>query len=77
MRDNIGSADAVYIENQIDAWISRYVTTIVNPDDTTFGTTLKAYSVLVDEVPGKVGWYHCNLSFFLTFNLKVWTSISE
>ena len=25
MRDNIGSsADAVYIENQIDAWISRY-----------------------------------------------------
>ena len=64
MRDNIGSsADAVYIQNQIDAWISRYVTTIVNPDDLTLRYyPFKAYSLDVEEVPGKLGWYHCNLS---------------
>jgi type VI secretion system protein ImpC len=64
MRDNIGtSADATYIQNQIDAWISRYVTTIVNPDDLTLRYyPFKAYSLTVDQVPGKVGWYHCNLS---------------
>lgn len=64
MRDNIGSsADAVYIQNQIDAWISKYVTTIVNPDDLTLRYyPFKAYSLDVDKVPGKVGWYHCNLS---------------
>jgi type VI secretion system protein ImpC len=64
MRDNIGSsADALYIQNQIDAWISRYVTTIVNPDDLTLRYyPFKAYSLDVEEVPGKIGWYHCNLS---------------
>jgi type VI secretion system protein ImpC len=64
MRDNIGSsADAVYIQNQIDAWISKYVTTIVNPDDLTLRYyPFKAYSLDVDKVEGKVGWYHCNLS---------------
>src|SRR5690606_37485129 len=36
MRDNIGStADATYIQTQIDRWIARYVTTLVNPDDLT------------------------------------------
>ena len=36
MRDNIGStANQQYIFNQIDRWISRYVTTLVNPDDLT------------------------------------------
>lgn len=64
MRDNIGSsANAAYIQGQIDGWISRFVTTVVNPDDLTLRYfPFKAYSLSVAEVPGKVGWYHCNLS---------------
>lgn len=64
MRDNIGSsADAQYIQGQIDGWISRFVTTVINPDDLTLRYfPFKAYSLNVTDVPGKVGWYHCNLS---------------
>lgn len=64
MRDNIGStANGPYIYSQIDRWISGYVTTLVNPDDLTLRYyPFKAYSLEVLEVPGKVGWYHCNLS---------------
>jgi type VI secretion system protein ImpC len=64
MRDNIGStANAPYIYTQIDRWISGYVTTLVNPDDLTLRYyPFKAYSLEVAEVPGRVGWYHCNLS---------------
>jgi type VI secretion system protein ImpC len=64
MRDNIGStANAPYIYAQIDRWISGYVTTLVNPDDLTLRYyPFKAYSLEVAEVPGRVGWYHCNLS---------------
>ncbi|EYF05026.1 type VI secretion system contractile sheath large subunit [Chondromyces apiculatus] len=64
MRDNIGSnADAPYVTSQIDRWISRYVTTVVNPDDLTLRYyPFKAYSLEVNPVPGKIGWYKCNLS---------------
>lgn len=64
MRDNIGStANAQYIYNQIDRWISGYVTTLVNPDDLTLRYyPFKAYSLEVNEVPGRIGWYHCKLS---------------
>jgi len=64
MRDNIGSsANAQYIQGQIEGWISRFVTTLVNPDDLTLRYfPFKAYSIDVSEVPGRVGWYHCNLS---------------
>jgi type VI secretion system protein ImpC len=64
MRDNIGSsANAEYINAQITSWISRFVTTVVNPDDLTLRYfPFKAYSLEVTDVPGKVGWYHCNLS---------------
>ncbi|WP_437594403.1 type VI secretion system contractile sheath large subunit [Sorangium sp. So ce1000] len=64
MRDNIGSsADAAYITTQIDGWISQYVTTVVNPDDLTLRYyPFKAYSLDVAAVPGKIGWYKCNLS---------------
>lgn len=64
MRDNIGStANAQYIYTQIDRWISGFVTTLVNPDDLTLRYyPFKAYSLEVSDVPGKVGWYHCNLS---------------
>lgn len=64
MRDNIGSsANAAYIQSQIDRWISGYVTTLVNPDDLTLRYyPFKAYSLTVSDVPGRVGWYHCGLS---------------
>lgn len=64
MRDNIGStANAPYIFTQIDRWISKSVTTLVNPDDLTLRYyPFKAYSLSVEEWPGKVGWYKCNLS---------------
>jgi type VI secretion system protein ImpC len=64
MRDNIGStADAAYIQTQIDSWIARYVTTLVNPDDLTLRYyPFKAYNLEVAPIDGRVGWYHCNLS---------------
>jgi type VI secretion system protein ImpC len=64
MRDNIGStANAQYVYNQIDRWIASYVTALVNPDDLTLRYyPFKAYSLAVNEVPGRVGWYHCSLS---------------
>lgn len=64
MRDNVGSsADANYVKSQIDAWISRYVTTIVNPDDLTLRYyPFKAYTLSVVPVDGRAGWYDCNLT---------------
>ncbi len=64
MRDNIGStADAAYVQTQIDRWIARYVTTLVNPDDLTLRYyPFKAYSLDVARIDGRIGWYHCNLS---------------
>lgn len=64
MRDNIGStADATYIQTQIDRWIARYVTTLVNPDDLTLRYyPFKAYSLEVNPIAGRVGWFQCNLS---------------
>ena len=64
MRDNIGSsADAVYIANTLNAWMFRYVTTVVNPDDLTLRYyPFKAASVTVVECPGMIGWYDCQIS---------------
>jgi len=64
MRDNIGSsADAAYVQSVLDGWISKYITTTTNPSDLTLRYyPFKAYSLTVDAVPGKVGWYKCNMS---------------
>jgi type VI secretion system protein ImpC len=64
MRGNIGStADANYVKSQIDAWISRYVTTVINPDDLTLRYyPFKAYNSAVDKVAGRVGWFDCTLT---------------
>jgi type VI secretion system protein ImpC len=64
MRDNIGStADAPYIQRQIDAWLAGYVTTVVNPDDLTLRRfPFKATSVNVVNRPGQIGWYSCVVS---------------
>jgi len=64
MRDNIGSsADATYIKEALESWISSYVTTIINPDDLTLRYyPFKAYSVDVVEREGSIGWYDCSIS---------------
>jgi type VI secretion system protein ImpC len=64
MRGNIGTtADATYVKTQIDAWISRYVTTVINPDDLTLRFyPFKAFQSTVNKVPGRVGWFDCTLT---------------
>ncbi|MFL5352444.1 type VI secretion system contractile sheath large subunit [Archangium sp.] len=64
MRDNIGStADAGYVQRQIDSWLTGYVTTVVNPDDLTLRRfPFKATSVLVEAKAGEIGWYDCKVA---------------
>jgi len=64
MRDNIGStADAGYVQRQIDAWLSGYVTTVSNPDDLTLRRfPFKASSVMVEARAGEIGWYDCKVA---------------
>jgi type VI secretion system protein ImpC len=63
MRDNIGSsADATYIQTQLQSWITKYVTTVVNPDDLTLRHyPFKSAFVEVAARPGMVGWYDCKM----------------
>lgn len=64
MRDNIGTtADAPYIQKTLAAWLSQYVTTVVNPDDLTLRFyPFKAATVDVKTRPGEIGWYDCSLA---------------
>jgi type VI secretion system protein ImpC len=64
MRDNIGStADAGYVQRQIDAWLAGYVTTVVNPDDLTLRRfPFKATNVMVEARAGEIGWYDCKVA---------------
>jgi type VI secretion system protein ImpC len=64
MRDNIGStADAGYVQRQIDAWLAGYVTTVSNPDDLTLRRfPFKAATVSVEARPGEIGWYDCKVA---------------
>ena len=64
MRDNIGtSAEAAYIQQQLQEWIGRYITTIVNPSDLGLRFyPFKAATVEVVARPGMVGWYDCTMS---------------
>lgn len=64
MRDNIGSsADAAYIKQALESWISQYVTTVVNPDDLTLRYyPFKAATVDVTAKEGMIGWYDCQMS---------------
>lgn len=63
-RDYIGSsADAPYLQNMLQTWLSEYVTTITNPDDLTL-TRYPFKAVTVEVVPkvGPLGWYKCTTS---------------
>ncbi|MFP2908785.1 type VI secretion system contractile sheath large subunit [Pyxidicoccus sp. 3LFB2] len=64
MRDNIGStADAAYIQRQLDAWLAGYVTTVASPDDLTVRRfPFKATSVEVVQRAGEIGWYDCKVA---------------
>lgn len=64
MRDNLGSsADAAYIQQALETWISQYVTTVVNPDDLTLRYyPFKAATVEVEPREGMIGWYDCKMS---------------
>jgi type VI secretion system protein ImpC len=64
MRDNIGStADAGYVQRQLESWISGYVTTVTNPDDVTLRRfPFKAVSVQVEARAGEIGWYDCKVA---------------
>ncbi|MDP3278637.1 MAG: type VI secretion system contractile sheath large subunit [Deltaproteobacteria bacterium] len=64
MRQYIGStADADYIQNSLTAWLSRFVTTVVNPDDLTLlYYPFKATNVSVEPKPGPFGWYRTVIS---------------
>jgi len=64
MRDNIGStADGPYIQKQLSAWISKYITTIPNPDDLTLRYfPFKNATVDVKSREGMIGWYDCQIA---------------
>lgn len=64
MRDNIGTtADAPYIQESLNSWMSQYITTVVDPDNLTLRYyPFKAASVEVFERPGMIGWYDCSIA---------------
>jgi type VI secretion system protein ImpC len=64
MRDNIGSAaDATYINNVLQTWLSKYVTTVVNPDDLTLRYyPFKAAQVTTTPKEGMIGWYNSEIT---------------
>ena len=64
MRDNIGSsADAAYINNVLQTWLSKYVTTVVNPDDLTLRYyPFKAAQVTTTHKEGMIGWYNSEIT---------------
>ena len=64
MRDNIGSAaDAAYINNVLQTWLSQYVTTVVNPDDLTLRYyPFKAAQVVTTPKEGMIGWYNSEIT---------------
>ncbi|SEL89272.1 type VI secretion system protein ImpC [Stigmatella aurantiaca] len=63
-RDNIGStADAAYVQRELDSWLAGYITTVVNPDDPTVRRfPFKATQVIVESRPGELGWYDCKVA---------------
>lgn len=63
MRDNIGtSADAEYINNTIQGWLDKFVTTVVDPDNLTLKYyPFKAAIAETTSRPGMIGWYNCNI----------------
>ncbi|OIN83313.1 type VI secretion system contractile sheath large subunit [Francisella sp. TX07-6608] len=62
-RDDIGSeTDETIMSNKLNTWISKYVTTVPNPNAlTTSYYPFKAAMVNVSKSHGMAGWYNCNI----------------
>lgn len=62
-RDHIGSeTDEKAMSYELNNWISKYVTTVPNPNAlTTSYYPFKAASVNVKKKSGMAGWYNCNI----------------
>ncbi|MED7788103.1 type VI secretion system contractile sheath large subunit [Francisella sp. 19X1-34] len=62
-RDEIGSeSDETIIANKLNTWISKYITTLPNPDTLTVSYyPFKAASIEVSKSHGMAGWYNCSI----------------
>src|SRR5262249_61707294 len=61
MRHQVGNgADEASVHKTLNSWLNAYVTTVVNPDDTTLRRyPFRAATVTVTAVPGQIGWVDC------------------
>lgn len=64
VRDNIGdNSDANSIKGQLTAWLARYVTSAVAPNDLTMRRfPFKQTEVSVEAAPGRIGYYNCKVA---------------
>jgi len=62
-RDEIGSeTDETIMSNKLNTWISKYVTTVPNPNTlTSTYYPFKAAAVNVSKASGMAGWYNCTI----------------
>lgn len=63
IRDKIGSiADANIIKSNIEGWLSKFTTTIINPNQLTMAAyPFRQSKVEVKPIPGKPGWFSCDV----------------
>lgn len=63
IRDKIGSiANADSIKNNIEGWLSKYTTSVIDPNPLTMARfPFKTFSIEVEGVPGKPGWFSCKI----------------
>jgi type VI secretion system protein ImpC len=62
-RERIGSSrERADLERELNKWITQYVVTMDNPTPNVRAQRpLREAQVTVEDVPGQVGWYRCNL----------------
>lgn len=63
IRDKIGSiADAEAIKANIENWLSKYTTSVINPNPVTMASfPFRSTTVEVFGIPGKPGWFSCKV----------------
>ncbi len=64
VRDKIGSITSPeIIQSELSDWLNRYVTTVYNPTALEMSKyPFRAAEVSVANIPGKTGWYKCNVT---------------
>lgn len=62
-RERIGSSrERADLERELNKWVTQYVVTMDNPTPNVRAQRpLREAQVTVEDVPGQVGWYRCNL----------------